>query len=201
MGFEEEALAVQRDLEELREGTIFFLRMNARGQNHQVGRDQQRHAQGLVEDRDLECMGVPRHLGLAVLVVAHKDDALLAGLGVVALFEAVGTDVPVKDVHVGLGGERLDAQGVLDGVGATHPGTVGVVGISRSHALDHDDCFCGLIPFPRQEAVPGGEAGFEIALRDDTIVLSIQVFFWLVLLRTRGYDYDPVGDFGGPAAG
>ena len=40
---------------------------------------------------------------------------------------------------------------------------------------------------------------FELPLRDDAIVLPIQIFFGLVLLRTRGYDYDAVGDFGGGA--
>jgi hypothetical protein len=76
-----------------------------------------------------------------------------------------------------------------------------MIGVSRSHALDHDDGLCGLIPLPGQGAAPEGKACFEPALRDDTIVVSIQVFFWLVLLRTRGYDYDPVLDFGGRAAG
>src|ERR1039458_2237136 len=101
------------------------MRMDACGQDHQVGWDQHWHAQGSVEDGDLECMGVPRYLGLALLVVAHKDDALLAFLGVVALLEAVSADVPVENIHIRLGGERFNAQGVLDGVSATYPGTVG----------------------------------------------------------------------------
>ena len=57
---------------------------------------------------------------LAVIVVANKDDALLARLGVVALFESVGTNVAIENVYVCLRGGRLNLQGILDGVGAAH---------------------------------------------------------------------------------
>src|SRR5208282_3728770 len=54
VGFEEESLAVERNLEELRDLPVVFLRMNARGQNHQAGGDHYRHPQGLIVDTDLE---------------------------------------------------------------------------------------------------------------------------------------------------
>ena len=58
MGFKEESRAVERNLEELRDLPVVFVRMNAGGQNHQVGGDHERHCQGLVEDGDLQFFAI-----------------------------------------------------------------------------------------------------------------------------------------------
>ena len=54
MGLKEESLAVERNLEELRDLPVVFMGMNARGQNHQVSGDHHRHPQGLVVNGDHE---------------------------------------------------------------------------------------------------------------------------------------------------
>src|SRR5438445_12487263 len=56
MGFEEESLAVERNLEELRDLSVVFIGMNARGQNHEVGGNHDRHSQRLVVDGDIESL-------------------------------------------------------------------------------------------------------------------------------------------------
>ena len=84
---------------------------------------------------------------------------------------------------------------------ATHPGTIGMIGVSRSHALDHDDGLCGRVLFSGKEIASAGQAGLEIALRDNMIFLPIQIFCRQILLRARGYDDHPVLDFGGLTGG
>ena len=94
--------------------------MNAGGEDDVVRSDLHRHAERLVNDAYVQPVRILRNFRFAALVVADKDDALLARLRVVALLEAVGPDVAVENVNVGLRRECLDHQGVLDRFGTAH---------------------------------------------------------------------------------
>ena len=103
-----------------------------------------------------------------MLVVSQKDDAALAGLGVVLFAKAVGDQVFVEDVYLAVGVDPLDADGVFHGVGAAGAATIGDLLFWPLDALDHDHLL----------ELPGGvdvlcQPFFELQLGDDAGVLAV----------------------------
>src|SRR5260370_21130070 len=116
------------------------------------------------------------------MVVTGKDKALLGCLRVVALLEAVSADIAVENIHVDLRRECLDLQGILNGIATAHARTVGVSGVARAHALDHDDGLFPLIALWCEKRIASSATGLELPLRHDAVVLPMQIFFRLALL-------------------
>ena len=85
-----------------------------------------------------------------------------------------------------------------------------MVGFARTHALNHDNCFGAALLVALEEPVSIGawfqkfatprQAGFEFPLRDDSVVLSVQVLLRLIWLRAGGHDHHAVRDLVGFSA-
>jgi len=82
---------------------------------------------------------------------------------------AIHLNVAIEDMDVGLGIELFDVQGILDGRLAADPRTIGALGGSGAHTLDHDH------PFGVEGAVP--KLLFQFNLGDHILpVVPIQSF-------------------------
>ncbi|HQQ25681.1 MAG TPA: hypothetical protein PLR51_05295, partial [Methanomassiliicoccales archaeon] len=140
-----------------------------------------RGAEDGVLDHDLAVRG---HLGHLVLRVADELHAELPSLLVHGLPEAVGPDVLVQDVDLGLGVLLLDLDGVLDRLGAAHAAAVGRLSVPGTNALDHDHVLGGELAFH--------EGLLQLVLGDHLLVLAVVVLGRDVGLGAGG-DHDGSG--------
>ena len=81
------------------------------------------------------------HRRLLVGLVLHEDHAAFSSLRVILLLKTIGAHIPVKHVDHGVGIDVQDAQSILHGSLAADPGTVGILGHTGPHTLDHDNVF------------------------------------------------------------
>ena len=97
------------------------------------------------------------HHRFVVQGVPDEDHAQFPGLFVEQFPLAVGPDVPVEDVYVGVRILLLDGDGLRNGRGAADPRAVGPVVVPRAHALDKHDAV-GIFQ-PARGRAPGRASG------------------------------------------
>ncbi len=132
-----------------------------------------------------------RHLGLAVRLEAHEEDAQLPGPPVVLLAEAVGAHVPVEDEDLGARVGLLEADGVLHRRGAAHAAAVLVAGLARAHALDEHHPL-GLAALG--DSFAGGHQLFQLQQGLHPPALPVAVLRRAALRAPGGDDGHPVLD-------
>ena len=71
----------------------------------------------------------------------EKEYPLTTGFGVIVFQKAVGSNIAVQDINLGIRIFFFNVQCIFNGRLTTYPGAVGVLFIPGSDALDHDLLF------------------------------------------------------------
>jgi hypothetical protein len=135
----------------------------------------------MIPESDCEMRICGLHSRRVVLVKLEKDNPMLPGFSIVVLHEAIGPDIPVQDVHVGLRVELFDVEGILHGILAADAGAVGIFFIPGSHTLDHDHItkIIGPLIF---------KALAQFNLGRHPVIFAISELLWHILIGTGGED-------------
>ena len=189
VSFQEEAVLIPRDLQQLRDVLITAVRHDAGREHHQIGFNPDFPFQKRRVDGYVHAGAVLRHLGPAVFLVAQEDDSLFPRFGIICLPKTVGADVPVEDIHIRVGILLLDLQGVLDCLATAHARAIGPLLVARSHTLDHDDVTRN--PALARIAQPGFQIQLCYYVR---AAVSIAIFRGLVFAGARRDNDHPVID-------
>ncbi len=174
-----------------------------RTQHHQVRGQGHFPAQKLIRHPHRQGPPLGRgHPGRPRRLKGNERHPLLLGLGIVTFPKTIGPQIPVEDGDLHQGIAFLEQQGVLEGLGATHPAAIGVLRLPGPHALNHHQA-----PHLGQSQVAKIDPGLQLPLGEHPGVRAIEIAaLGPKFPAAGGHHDDAVGQFplleavhGGPA--
>ena len=139
VGFHVETVGIERHLEHVGDALVVLqIHFHAGAEHDVVGLDRDRIGEVGAFERDDQAV-VVGHLRRRVRRVTDEHHPGFARLLIVNFPEAVGPDIAVKHIDIGVGVAFLDVQCVFDGHRAADAAAIRMLFVARADALDHDD--------------------------------------------------------------